>query len=609
MMKGGGNILGTAMTIIGVATGNPVLANAGRVVMAVQAVQSGNPLAMAASAFSLSNWAPMGTEGFGTPMSGSVSDLAAYDDAVFGAGSGELTTGYLDSYNGIGADIPIQDPGAAGYLGESAFSTEVAPDIMSKGQYYDIDLGGQSTQDYFKGIGSQSEFDAAQPKLQNLGAEAARDAYWSGNDPYTAFNESMRTNWGYIPNTDATNLTSYIDNTWKNFADTQLPRLELGKETLGGAQEIANDMSIASRGYTDLTSGGGAPVTSTLGGDTTAALDPSQVSAFSSADAGQRSFINPDDYSAGVTTTPVTQNTPTTLQDITSRGVSVEPAPFTQDELSSLAADNSETGISYNLDTNGAGNLKYDRSFMPETDQTGLPDFQRSNYDFSKGYTGEESFNTGMQMPTGLGPTPNLGIAGTTYNQVTQGNQAMNLQDIFKMFKQKPMSPWEAGIRGLGALDAYSQNKKAMGMMQEMRDQAVNWRDPNRGRGDFANQEWQKTISDPMHGYDQFMQGAGRDFVNQARATAAKSGNRGGYLNSGRMNTDLASLWAKNQAQRAQTAAGGFVGGTNTAAQAAPYAMGLAQMQRNSNAPLFDVMGGIAQRGLKGIYDPETSSY
>jgi hypothetical protein len=115
-----------------------------------------------------------------------------------------------------------------------------------------------------------------------------------------------------------------------------------------------------------------------------------------------------------------------------------------------------------------------------------------------------------------------------------------------------------------------------------------------------------KTQQDPRYGYDSFMQGAGRDFTNQARAQAAKSGNRGGYLNSGRMNSDLASLWQKNQGQRAESLRGGFAGGQNNYAATASAAPGYAQMMRNANAPVFDVLGEISKnRSLVDMFGGE----
>ncbi len=533
MMMGGGGGGGIFKTVLNIVSLTPWGAPLRPVMLAVNtfdAIQSGNPLALASSAFSLSNYFP--SDGFGT-------DLVGAGEAGAGADFTEWDPGGFSAPADVSSGITLGDPG---------FSTDVAPEVMSRGYTYDAALPeGQTGEAYFGGIKTQDQLNNSLPKLQNIGAEAAHDAFWSGGDPQAALRGVMESNLDYVPNLDTSNLGGYIDNVWKDFSTNRLPQLELGKDTLGGAQQFANSMADASQSYTDLTFGG-SPVTSTLGGDTstTGALGTKDVTALTEANV----------------------NAPTSNQDFVS--LSNDPGSvFSSGTQPQSTLQDITSSSNYN-----AGDVMdapaYDAGYTMDT----------------------ASYNPGNVMDSAV---------------QQGGNKAMNLQDLFKMFQPKPMSPWEAGIRGVGALDAMNQNRKAMGMMQEMRDQAVNWQDPNRGRGDFANQEWQKTISDPMHGYDQFMQGAGRDFVNQARATAAKSGNRGGYLNSGRMNTDLASLWAKNQAQRAQTAAGGFVGGTNTAAQAAPYAMGLAQMQRNANAPLFDVMGGIAQRGLKGIYDPETS--
>lgn len=173
--------------------------------------------------------------------------------------------------------------------------------------------------------------------------------------------------------------------------------------------------------------------------------------------------------------------------------------------------------------------------------------------------------------------------------------------------KQAGYSPLQAGLKGLGGLDSYLRNKDAMKMMQEQMGRANSWVDPNRARGDWANQEWQANFSDPKAGYDTFMTGAGRDFTDQARAAAAKSGRRGAYLNTGRMQSDLASLWAKNQGQRGASLAQGFVGGNNSAATAgATMAPAYASMVKNSNAPIFDALSNISQgRTLKNIFGDE----
>ena len=141
------------------------------------------------------------------------------------------------------------------------------------------------------------------------------------------------------------------------------------------------------------------------------------------------------------------------------------------------------------------------------------------------------------------------------------------------------------GARGLAALYDMRQQGKAQDFLKSQINQSNQWSDQNAQRNQFAGNEWMKSQSDPMYGYDTFMRGAGGDFLAQARARAAQTGNRGSYLDSGRMNTDLANLWLKNQGQRSQSLAGGF-------SQGNPYqggnqlTAGYADMMRNKAAPL-----------------------
>lgn len=177
-----------------------------------------------------------------------------------------------------------------------------------------------------------------------------------------------------------------------------------------------------------------------------------------------------------------------------------------------------------------------------------------------------------------------------------------NLPDIFKKLttqigggRSVPMSPLTMGLKGVGALDSLMQGRKAQEMVERQFNAANNWQDPNRARGDFANQQWQQSFTDPRQAYNEFMGGAGREFTDQARAQAAKSGRRGAYLNSGRMNSDLASMFMKQLPQYRQSVAGGFAGGQNNYAATASAAPGYASMIRNQNAPIFDALGEISK--------------
>jgi len=227
------------------------------------------------------------------------------------------------------------------------------------------------------------------------------------------------------------------------------------------------------------------------------------------------------------------------------------------------------------------------------------------NKDFLTGKTG-----TGFNLPGNLNPlTPNQFTPTPT--QFTQGLEMNNLPDIFKRLTTpigngggvQAMSPLTMGLKGFGALDSLFQGKRAQDMMERQFSAANNWTDPNRARGDEANRLWQQNFNDPHAGYNEFMTGAGREFTDQARAQAAKSGRRGAYLNSGKMQSDLASLFMKNQLQRGQALAGGFAGGQNNYAATASAAPGYASMIRNQNAPIFDVLGEVSKnRSLMDLF-------
>ena len=173
-----------------------------------------------------------------------------------------------------------------------------------------------------------------------------------------------------------------------------------------------------------------------------------------------------------------------------------------------------------------------------------------------------------------------------------QGLEMNNLPDIWNKLNTPVGStqgvqatPLGMGARGLAALYDMRQQGKAQDFLKSQINQSNQWSDQNAQRNQFAGNEWMKSQSDPMYGYDTFMRGAGGDFLAQARARAAQTGNRGSYLDSGRMNTDLANLWLKNQGQRSQSLAGGF-------SQGNPYqggnqlTAGYADMMRNKAAPL-----------------------
>lgn len=196
------------------------------------------------------------------------------------------------------------------------------------------------------------------------------------------------------------------------------------------------------------------------------------------------------------------------------------------------------------------------------------------NQDFSKvtGYGSDNNYGTGN---SGL-PVGTEGEIKGMFNKLTtpvgsqQGVQA---------------TPLGLGARGLAALYDMRQQGKAQKFYQDQINQGNQWADQNAQRNQWAGNEWMKSQSDPMYGYDAFLRGAGNDFLAQARAKAAQTGNRGAYLNSGRMQTDLANLWLKNQGQRTQSLAGGFSQG-NPYAGSNQLTAGYADMMKNKSSPL-----------------------
>lgn len=135
--------------------------------------------------------------------------------------------------------------------------------------------------------------------------------------------------------------------------------------------------------------------------------------------------------------------------------------------------------------------------------------------------------------------------------------------------------------------------KDAIGANQGAIDRAVNWQDPNQPRGNEANRLWTENYTNPKAGYNEFMQGAGREFTDQARAAAAKSGKRGSYLNSGKMQSDLASLWMKNQFSRGDSLAKGFTNPRNYAADALRDSLGLSDLYKQKGGSIGMAVGDL----------------
>jgi len=282
----------------------------------------------------------------------------------------------------------------------------------------------------------------------------------------------------------------------------------------------------------------------------------------------QLNYPSVDAFSTDTTALNPNINTTTPTPDVNSYGDVVNTSTNSSPTLDGITSDggNAANGISQNGGNTG---------------------FKPQNYTYEN-----KDFLTGKN---GTGMTADVSDIAPNFKQ---GLEMNNLPDIWnkantplwdsgsKLFK----APTPLGIagRGLGALFDMKSNKDAMDMYRQQMERFST--DPNRARGDTANQLWTDNFTNPSAGYDTFMQGAGRDFVNQARAAAAKSGTRGSYLDSGKMQTDLASLYAKNQFDRSKAIAGGFSAAPPYAASMVP---GYADMMRNQYAPLSRAVNSV----------------
>lgn len=199
-----------------------------------------------------------------------------------------------------------------------------------------------------------------------------------------------------------------------------------------------------------------------------------------------------------------------------------------------------------------------------------------------------------------------LGVDRETAAKLTQGGKSV-FNTLTKPLGGSKYGPTPIGVgQGLAKLyGAYNSEKTlddTIGRFQGMYDKASNFQDPNRARGDEANRLWMENYNNPRAGYNEFMTGAGRDFTNQARAAAAKSGKRGSYLNSGKMQSDLASLFMKNQLQRGDSLSRGFAAAPNNQMEALRYAPGLMDMYQKQGGSMGmavqDILQSTAGKGL-----------
>ena len=281
----------------------------------------------------------------------------------------------------------------------------------------------------------------------------------------------------------------------------------------------------------------------------------------------------------------------------------LDPSAFTGSNFTPSLGDVTTSTLA---DT-GASSLS---SFAPEIMGPQEP-FYFDDWGKGTNALGEMTNGKGFRALQDIGANTlrDLGVARDTAANLSQGAGKMYNFMTQPMGGQRPglfqaPSPLNTLFRGVGALDSMKQNREAMDYLKKARAGIDgNANNPNRPRGDFANQQWMNGISDPMAGYQDFMMGGGRQFIDQARAQAAKGGKRGSYINSGKMNSDLASLYMKNQIDRQNMIKGGFEGNVDNTNARAAYDSAMLPMITNQNAPLFQMLGNTGmQYGLSELF-------
>ncbi len=240
------------------------------------------------------------------------------------------------------------------------------------------------------------------------------------------------------------------------------------------------------------------------------------------------------------------------------------------------------------------------------------PSYSWENKDFLTGKNG-----TGMEVSnadfasnpiynTNLSNASPVDVTSGAASPFTQGLSNNNLPDIFKKLTTPVggkmnkfglqslfQAPTPLGMLGKvgGALMDMNSNRDAMKLYENAMSKSGAMGDSNAARGAFANSEWQRIQSDPNYGNEDFMNGSGRDFVNQARAAAAKNGSRGSYLNSGKMLSDLYSKRLQDRNNRAASVAGGFA--NNPYAGSDSLTPGYASLVKNQYAPIGQAISNI----------------
>ncbi len=237
---------------------------------------------------------------------------------------------------------------------------------------------------------------------------------------------------------------------------------------------------------------------------------------------------------------------------------------------------------SSSITTPGVINIEGMGTSVPETGQ---------EYDWTKNSTGG----------TGTGQ-----LQDWTKNS-TGGSEYMQKEPSFWEKMNKPMkgpggvqaTPLGLAGRGLGALFDVKQGIGAEDMLKSQLERGNAWADQNAARGASANNMWMQSQQDPMYGYDAFMRGAGKTFMDQSRAVAAKNGNRSAALT--KLPTALADLWQKNQTQRSASIAGGF-SNSNPYSSTDQLATAAANQFKNRYSPISNFTNYASNFNLSDLY-------
>ena len=202
------------------------------------------------------------------------------------------------------------------------------------------------------------------------------------------------------------------------------------------------------------------------------------------------------------------------------------------------------------------------------------------------------SSGTGFNINEAVTPIGQVNLSNAkpfSFSQPTSMGETV-MGGLEKLFKRSPM---ETAIKGVGALDSYMSNKRAMGRLEEMYSQAMSKSDPFAADRAFASQKWQQNINDPDTAWNEYIAGQGGRFLQDAAAKYAKAGRR----------NMLPTLMSQAKQQfmadyipryRDSVNPKQFPGGSSTSV-ATSFAPALTNLTKNQNAPIFGFLGDTVQ--------------